>query len=155
MPRVLSTRAQPADRIEEGVEAAWRQTLGRPALKGASFLADGGDSLLATCFVSLLNRQLGLKLSPSVVFETPTFGDIVARVHQLMAEPSSQSAEEARTRPETPALSFSQERMWFMHALASQSAAYNIPLALRLQGPLDVRRLTTGVAARRRAAHGA
>ena len=32
--------------------------------------------------------------------------------------------------------------MWFMHALASESAAYNIPLALRLQGPLDVHRLT-------------
>ena len=55
-----------------------------------------------------------------------------------------------RIRPGTATLSFSQERMWFMHALASESAAYNIPLALRLQGPLDVPRLAHGVAMRRR-----
>jgi len=35
-------------------------------------------------------------------------------------------------------LSFSQERMWFMHQLAPDSSAYNVPLALRLMGPLNV-----------------
>jgi amino acid adenylation domain-containing protein len=36
-----------------------------------------------------------------------------------------------------PPLSFAQERLWFMEHLAPGTAAYTIPLALRLRGPLD------------------
>ncbi|MFJ1765748.1 amino acid adenylation domain-containing protein [Amycolatopsis sp. NPDC088138] len=35
-------------------------------------------------------------------------------------------------------LSFVQERMWFLHELDPGSAAYNIPFAHRLRGPVDV-----------------
>ncbi|PKN31413.1 MAG: non-ribosomal peptide synthetase, partial [Deltaproteobacteria bacterium HGW-Deltaproteobacteria-20] len=35
-------------------------------------------------------------------------------------------------------LSFAQQRLWFMHQLAPESAFYNMPLAIRLRGPLDV-----------------
>ncbi len=38
-------------------------------------------------------------------------------------------------------LSFAQQRLWFMHQLAPESAFYNMPLAIRLRGPLDVSRL--------------
>ncbi|MEO6463530.1 MAG: condensation domain-containing protein, partial [Candidatus Eisenbacteria bacterium] len=35
------------------------------------------------------------------------------------------------------ALSFGQQRLWFLHQLAPASPAYNIPFAGRLEGPLD------------------
>ncbi|MFQ5615679.1 MAG: condensation domain-containing protein, partial [Anaerolineales bacterium] len=43
-------------------------------------------------------------------------------------------------RPKTsPApLSFSQERLWYLNKLVPDSFAYNIPVAVRLSGPLDV-----------------
>ncbi|NUR59075.1 MAG: amino acid adenylation domain-containing protein [Catenulispora sp.] len=42
----------------------------------------------------------------------------------------------------TGVLSFAQERLWFMEQLAPGEAAFTVPLALRLRGPLD----TTGLA---------
>jgi amino acid adenylation domain-containing protein/non-ribosomal peptide synthase protein (TIGR01720 family) len=55
----------------------------------------------------------------------------------------------ARDRP-LP-LSFGQQRLWFAHQLDPRSAAYNIPLAARLSGPLDpgaLRRAIEDVTAR-------
>src|SRR5215212_8316317 len=38
-------------------------------------------------------------------------------------------------------LSFAQYRLWFLHQLEPQSVAYNLPVAIRLQGRLDVQSL--------------
>ncbi|HEY52488.1 MAG TPA: amino acid adenylation domain-containing protein, partial [Caldilineae bacterium] len=38
-------------------------------------------------------------------------------------------------------LSFAQERLWFLHQLDPDSASYNVPVALRLQGKLDLNAL--------------
>ncbi|WP_443045309.1 amino acid adenylation domain-containing protein [Streptomyces sp. NBC_00342] len=43
----------------------------------------------------------------------------------------------ARTAGSVPPLSFAQERLWFMEQFAPGTAAYNIPVARRLRGPLD------------------
>lgn len=39
--------------------------------------------------------------------------------------------------PDRQALSYAQQRMWFLWQLDPQSAAYNLPNAVRLSGPLD------------------
>jgi len=42
-----------------------------------------------------------------------------------------------RTSP-AASLSYGQKRMWFLHQFEPDKALYNLPLALRLQGPLDL-----------------
>ncbi|WP_207267288.1 non-ribosomal peptide synthase/polyketide synthase [Pseudomonas sp. FW300-N1B4] len=52
-----------------------------------------------------------------------------------------------RTAEEPLLLSYAQQRQWFLWQWAPHSAAYNIPTALRLQGPLDVAALQRSVQA--------
>ena len=70
-----------------------------------------------------------------------------------MAEPAlRQDLPVPRSRQDDPPpLSFAQQRLWFLDRLMPGNAAYNIPLALRVRGALDVdglRRALVAVAAR-------
>src|SRR6185369_4136808 len=44
------------------------------------------------------------------------------------------------------ALSFAQQRLWFLDRLEPESAAYNLPVALRLLGRLDFSHLSAALA---------
>jgi amino acid adenylation domain-containing protein len=58
------------------------------------------------------------------------------------AEKRALLAEQLRKHKKEPArqfpLSFSQQRLWFLEQLVPGSAAYNVPTAVRIHGPLDV-----------------
>ncbi|MBL3164558.1 hypothetical protein ELO59_30515, partial [Klebsiella pneumoniae] len=49
-------------------------------------------------------------------------------------------------RPERIPLSLAQQRMWFLNRFEPESAAYNIPIAIRLSGALDVPALGQAIA---------
>ncbi|MEU4843323.1 non-ribosomal peptide synthetase, partial [Nocardia testacea] len=52
----------------------------------------------------------------------------------------------AQPRPERVPLSLAQQRMWFLNQFDTDSAAYNIPVAVRLSGDLDIPALRQAVA---------
>ncbi|MGS5086931.1 non-ribosomal peptide synthetase [Hydrogenophaga sp. A37] len=120
----------------------------------ANFFDLGGDSLLATQLVSRLRTRLGVELPISALFESPTVRGLARRVGQAQ-EQLSHSRPHPTVGPATRhgvrapgarvTLSHSQERMWFMHELAPHSSAYNVPLAIRLWGLLDLAALQTAL----------
>src|SRR5581483_12413434 len=101
----------------------------------ANFFELGGHSLLATQVVSRLREVLAVEVPLRVLFEQPTVRGLAAVVQQQQTGASVVAPPIERVnREDELALSFAQQRLWFIHQLEPESAAYNIPLAVRLSG---------------------
>ncbi|MBF4481070.1 non-ribosomal peptide synthetase, partial [Rhodococcus rhodochrous] len=136
---------EPATESERIVARVWAEVLGIERV-GAddSFFDLGGNSLVATRVVARINEATGASLAIRELFEDPTVAGLAARVD---ADGSDRTVPElvARPRPDRIPLSLAQQRMWVLNQLDPGSATYNIPLAIRLRGALDIDALTAAV----------
>ncbi|MEU4476411.1 amino acid adenylation domain-containing protein, partial [Micromonospora sp. NPDC023888] len=96
----------------------------------------GGHSLLGTRLISRVRSELGFEVRLLTLFEASTPAALARSI--LAANAPARAALEPLTRPELLPLSFAQQRLWFLHKLEGPSPTYNMPLTLRLSGPLDV-----------------
>ncbi len=139
--------------IEQLVTGAWCDVLGIEAVAAHShFFRLGGHSLLAAQVVARVNRALGTALAANSVLEAPVFGDFMQHVSAAQADSLQRAArglsDAALVHHEaTPTtVSYAQRRMWLLDSLAtSERYAYNIPIVLKLEGPLDCERLCRSI----------
>ncbi|MGW5223262.1 amino acid adenylation domain-containing protein, partial [Nocardia sp. NPDC004085] len=109
------------------------------------FFAWGGNSLLATQVAARLGEALNTRVPVRLLFEASTVAALAVRVEQH-ADMGGRRALTAGPRPEHIPLSLAQQRMWFLNRFDTQSAAYNVPIAVRLSGALDVAALRAAIA---------
>ncbi len=132
----------PRSPLEAELAALWAELL-RMERVGVedSFFELGGHSLLATQLISRVRAQLGVEVPLRALFEGPTVAALARHVEQARASVAARSEERPRIGriawQGAPALSFAQQRLWFLDQLSPQSASYHICGALRLQGPLQ------------------
>lgn len=115
--------------------AIFAECLGVPRTgRDDNFFLLGGHSLLATRLVGRIRGAFGVEMPIRVLFESPTPAGLIA---VLDTTPTARPPVEAVSpRPERLPLSFGQQRLWLLEELGDTGAAYHLPVALRLSGPL-------------------
>ncbi|WP_036529534.1 non-ribosomal peptide synthetase, partial [Nocardia sp. CNY236] len=144
----------PETEAEATVAAIFAELLGVPRV-GAddNFFTLGGNSLLATRAVARIGSALGGAGDVRDFFDRPTVAAVAgaaAAVRPTQPRPPLI----AGPRPEHVPLSPAQRRMWFLNRFAvdtesagelDAAAVDNIPVALRVYGPLEVFALSTAI----------
>ncbi|WP_329619492.1 amino acid adenylation domain-containing protein [Streptomyces sp. NBC_01255] len=103
----------------------------------------GGHSLLATRLLNRVRSAFGVRLGLDALFATPTIAGLAATI----AETAGQEAPAlvAAPRPEHVPLSWAQQRLWFVNRMDPLGWTYNLPVVLRLAGPVDRAALAAAV----------
>ncbi|WP_074849938.1 non-ribosomal peptide synthetase [Gordonia westfalica] len=104
----------------------------------ADFFAIGGNSLSATRLSARAGDRFGVRLGVRDIFESTTLRRLARRIETAYdSEPPHAPLVRVVDRPDHIPLSFAQQRIWFLNRFEPDSAAYTIPLAVRLRGVLD------------------
>ena len=129
----------PRNESEQQIADIWCQVLKQPEISvKANFFEAGGHSLLATQIVSRIRKAFNVELSVRALFEAPTIEKLVRYISTASAPSAAAPPLVALDPPNRDTLSFAQYRLWFVDQLNQGSSEYNLPSALKINGPLDI-----------------
>ena len=130
----------PRNAIEEMLVQIWTEVLkvGQVGIYD-NFFEIGGHSLLATQLVSRIRSLFKIELPLRSLFAAATVAELAHLIEPLQQQNLILTVPPIlpRTKDGELPLSFAQQRLWFLDQLQPNSALYNIPMVLRLQGNLN------------------
>jgi len=109
-----------------------------------NFFKIGGHSLSAISVVTQIRKFFHVDMQLSTLFESPTIGRLAGQIDRLseLRTPPIESLPRENVLP----LSFAQKRLWFLDQYENELSAYNVPVAFRIRGRLDVTALEKSIA---------
>jgi amino acid adenylation domain-containing protein len=131
----------PRTPAEKALAGLWAQVLGLDCVGiHDNFFAIGGDSILATQLISRVREVMRVEISFRSFFEIPTVAGMARNIEALSQTlPGAQVPPlQAVPRDGPLPLSYAQQRLWFLEQLEPSRAVYNLPLAWRFTGDLNV-----------------
>jgi amino acid adenylation domain-containing protein len=127
--------------IEEMLVGIWSEVLdvSRVGIRD-NFFDLGGHSLRAVQMVSRVREVFQKELPIRLLFENPTIEALAAFIESGRHSSANKVQPPLKRidRNQPLPVSFAQQRLWFLNQLEPESTAYNIPIALRITGELDV-----------------
>lgn len=142
------TYIAPCTQTEKILCELWQALLGQSQIGiNDDFFASGGHSLLATQLISRIREQFKVELPLRSLFEATTVEKLAKLIDTAKQEQSALPLPAITPKPldVVAPLSFSQERLWFLDKLEPDSPLYNMPVAVRVVGSLDVAALQAGI----------
>ncbi|WP_078851549.1 condensation domain-containing protein [Streptomyces sp. NRRL S-237] len=136
--------------VEEELAQMWAEILDATDVTlGSHWQALGGRPEAVRTLADRIDAELGAHVEPAGLLDAGTLEGMARLVRGAMAARKAATAPAAAgpagpragTRPERPALSFAQQRLWFMQQIDPETTLYNVPTVLRLRGALDHERL--------------
>ncbi len=143
----------PRSDTEKALAAIWSELLSIEQLGVNDDVFDlGAHSLMAMKALTRIRDAFGTNLSLRNLFESPTVATLAEAIDALLPTrrdtPQRGAPERSRAReipqrpdPHSAPLSSAQRQIWLIDQLTPGNAAYNLPIAWRLQGPLQAQAL--------------
>jgi amino acid adenylation domain-containing protein/thioester reductase-like protein len=127
--------------VEKELAKIWLEILGLNEIGiNHNFLDLGGNSLQATRIISRIQETYDLEIELRSLFENPTIAELAQQIENLSTR--NIKSKLSRILPQSQTLnlplSFAQTRLWFLDRLEPNTSVYNIPVALRLTGQLNL-----------------
>jgi amino acid adenylation domain-containing protein len=141
----------PRTELERELAEVWRELLGVEVVGVEDdFFELGGHSLLAAQLAARVRARFGSEVSVREVFEEPTIAGLARRL-QATRDSGSGSGETApaiaaRRADEPWPLSYSQQQLWLIDQWDPGAPTYNVALAFRVRGTLDLDALRSAAA---------
>ncbi|MBK8465893.1 MAG: amino acid adenylation domain-containing protein [Chloracidobacterium sp.] len=131
----------PTTETEKTVARIWSEMLGVNDIGiNDNFFDLGGHSLLATQALVKVANETGVLLRVADLFNTPTISDIARKLGGANQTAKTSTIPLVLRAGKMP-LSFAQQRLWFLDKLEPNSAAYNIPFGMRIDGEVNIEAL--------------
>jgi non-ribosomal peptide synthetase component F len=131
---------EPETPLQRKVSDVWKQVLELDSVGiHDNFFECGGTSLNLAALAFRIQEVSGVEIPVRALYETPTIAQQAALLERQLvggATPPDAPIVPRPTIGEVP-VSFGQERIWRWQALAPDCTAYHIPIAVRIEGPLE------------------
>ncbi len=138
----------PRNPTEEMLTGIWTTILKRDRIGvHDNFFDLGGHSLLATQVMARVRSVFRVELPLRTLFEATTVAQLAEAIEsaRLLIGDSAVPTISRVGRDGPIPLSFAQQRLWVLTQLEPDGASYNIPIALRLSGTLDIEALESSL----------
>jgi amino acid adenylation domain-containing protein/non-ribosomal peptide synthase protein (TIGR01720 family) len=132
--------AVPQTEMERVLIAIWSRLQGREDFSiESNFFEHGASSLTASALVAAIASELRVRVSLSDVLHRPSIKELSAFIESgapCADQPHVLHSADVSERP----FNLSQQEIW-NHAQFLPDAAYNVPIAFRIHGPIDPERM--------------
>ncbi|WP_340679274.1 amino acid adenylation domain-containing protein [Paraglaciecola sp.] len=134
---------QQVSSTESALLSIWAETFKEQQVTVQSdFFSLGGDSLDATKLSTRIEKHFALRVTVESIYE---YSELAALAVHLDKELTSQQHTTVMaiqsTGKKESLLSFSQQRLWFLHQMENQNKVLNLPAVLRFTGKLQTNKL--------------